>query len=338
MSEKSFTALDRGGSAAISSSVEAIESEVGERVRETNIEYEGGELLRCTYSVVTSRVGAELLQEMKSFKISTDHGEIDLFEVLKIGDSIPVIIASGGPQYAAFFDRSGKMVKNELRIPEPKTPEDFAFFLHEVGHFTQVADETFLPGARINNVDYMQLIKGGQAAKKSFSSFSYAWFDVQNILPNIPRTAIRERFRTTFDRFLLKLPQIHEMFDQFYELEGERSELEGDRMRENGYAPLPPGQESEREKELLRLIEELILTIPMQEILFFLTEPVRHYERDATRRAVVWLKSFGEHLKIAALSRLDDAGTEQLFSSLDTYNHGCVKGVIAKGEPEGASV
>lgn len=331
MSEKYFDEKNQKDSAIESTS---IESGIGERARETNIEYEDGESLRCAYTVLVSRVGTELVQEMTSLKISTQHGEIDVFDLLNIGGSIPVHIVSGEARYVAFFDRSGKMVKQELRIPEPKTREDLALFLHEVGHFAQVSDHAFLSGARINNVDYMQLIKGGQAAKKGFSSFSYAWFDVQKILPNIPRTAIRERFRRSFDEFMLRLPQIQEMFDQFYELEGERCELEGERMRENGYAPLPPGQESEREKELLRLIGELVLTIPMQEILFFLTEPIRHYERDATRRAVIWLKSFGEQLGISALSRLDDAGTRKLFESLDTYNHGCANGFATEGDLE----
>lgn len=324
---------------AASGSAEAIESEAGEQVRETSIEYEGGESLRCTYTVNTSRVRTELVQEMTSFTISTDQGEIDLFEVLKIKGAISVkIVARGDSEFVQMVNRDGDVMRYELRIPEPKTPEDFALFLHEVGHFAQNMDEDSSSERRMNQKEYMRLIKGGQeVAKKGFNGLSHEWSRVHNIFPRIPRTVIRKRFQASFDRFVSELPQLDELFGRFYELEVERSDLEGIRLMKDSDLLSPANQASEREKELSRLIDELIPTIPIQEILFFLTEPIRHYERDATRRAVVWLKSFGEHLKISALSRLDDVGTRHLFSNLDTYSHGCVKGVIDEGS-EGASV
>lgn len=304
-------------------------TEIGEREVESVIEYGNEQRLRCVYKIITTKVGTEFIQNMVSFIISTPQGEINLFDALHIDESILVkIVSREDGQCVAFFDRSGTLVKQELHISEPKTAEDFALLLHEVGHLAQNVDEDFLLESGVNNTQYMRLIAGGQAAEQGFRAFSYAWFNVRKVLLSIPRTAIRERFRDSFDGFLLKLPEIFTLFDQFYELEGERCELEARRIDENGPASEIKDQETEREKELEQLIRAVASKIPMQEIAFFLTEPIRHRERDATHRAVVWLKSFGEQLGIQSLQQLDDAGTRRLFVSLDSYNHGCVKGVI----------
>lgn len=315
------------------------ERSTAERDVVTQINYENGERLSCKYSIRESLMRGKTVREMLSFTVSTQHGEIDIFERLGISGVVPVkIVPIGESEYASFFDQDGELVSRELLIPEPNNPESLAIFFHEAGHFSQEDDSGFLPGSRIGHLDYMNLIAAGQAAEKSFENFSYAWFDVRKCLPKIPRGAIRKRFVKRFDDFLLQLPIINTFFDRYYELECERSELEAHRMNGDHYGHLLADQEAEREKDLLRMISIIISNIPMQEILFFITEPIRYYERDATLRAVSELKKLGDELQVTTLSRLNDVGTKQLFLSLDTYSHGCVKGVIVEKGSEGASV
>jgi hypothetical protein len=298
-----------------------------EKTLSAEIDYENGEHVRSTYTVRESIVHGETMREILSLTISTEYGSIDLFKELGIADANPVLpvrIMQKGGAYSQFFDRRGVRVGHELRVTEPNSPESLSLFLHETGHFAQYKDENFLNKSSLSDDEHKQLVKAGRAARNGFASFSHAWLDIEHVIPKISRELIRQRFRESFDRFLLNLSEVSVLFDQFYELEGERCELEASRLKENGYLPLVKGQETEREKELLREIEFLTQRVPMQEILFFITEPIRYYERDATRRALLWMSEFGTKLRVSSLRDLSDAGSRQLFDSLDTYNHGCV--------------
>lgn len=62
----------------------------------------------------------------------------------------------------------------------------------------------------------------------------------------------------------------------------------------------------------------------IEELLFFVSEPAMIRERDATRRALLWIREIGEQAALPSMANLEDEGGEDLLKSLSTYSVGCV--------------
>lgn len=303
-----------------------------EEHRIRHFELRNGERVTCRYSVLKSKDSE--LGRCGQLVIEANGKTIDLRELAGVPVDFPIFFSKDENHISTGEGVDGGTVPTAGIVKMPDTFEQVAVILHEFGHIKQFDDSAY----RSQHVGFVASKELARARDGLRLNSSEGILNALTIgtkrLHTISESMIRERFRPEFRVFLQQLDAVNvegirkdlqEIMKECIDLEERYSEKfeESGEFDEERYAT--------EKRALADREKKLFLEIPKERILFFLTEPERTDERDATRRALIWIQYIGRALSLLSLADSSDEGAERLFLGLETYSFGCVQEPKEKG-------
>jgi hypothetical protein len=298
-----------------------------ETKHEARIELRDGSSFVCEYKVLAVPERGEPRRKITELVIVTDKGRFDVHEITGLPKDFPIFIAEDEKRCIVRSEN----ISEELRVGEPVSVIEIATILHEIGHYAQYEDVSFSENMVLG--EDQEVLDGITRAirKKRGISFAAQLGDVRRVLEHLPLKNIRPRFRKKFLVFVSRLDEIDTLSDEIEEqailLADKIHDLldEKETAKENGTYEMSKERFDRLDKEMEERENEIFNQPLIKELLFFVSEPERILERDATRRALTWLKEIGEKASLPSFAELEkEEGGEFLFEALSTYSFGCV--------------
>ncbi len=302
-------------------------------------ELRDGEKIECVYTVLPPTEAGKP-ERLGRIILRKNGKEIDLRMLAGISQDIPILLTNERKDSVIYAREGNKRKVQHVSVNEPVTFENIAVLLHELGHVAQT-DEFDDPLQHVE-IENIKLLKTLAYRTLELTSTKLSLLRVaQDLFSRITVKDIRPRFLEEFFRLKSALESIN-----ILALEEKYQKVLHDKflITEKYAEILNRTDELDKDVYLAELAkfrkheEDIFIDIPLDRIRFFLAEPIRALERDATRRALIWMQEIGRQLGLSSLRDNSDQGSEWLFAGLETYTHNCVleKSLISLVETVGS--
>ena len=295
--------------------------------REAKIELRDGRsfLCKCVIEKGEEKPGQEKRPDrLIGIILVNESGRIDLREMTGLPNEFPVFESE---QYRPCLVMGAEIGEEEIHVKPLLNIENLAIFLHEAGHYVQYKDEEFLRHLLDGKDKNFLEETSGAVEREDWLLLAKQWPKTKEIFLTMSLKNIRRRFHSSFLDFQRDLLRLDGLFEEYLGLDNAFWELQKELQEAYDQDPnVDTGKFEELEVKNRGRQKAIVAELPIERIKFFLYEPTRIKELDATRRAIIWLRKIGRELQLNELKQRDNQGTEALLDKfLPTYSTGCIE-------------
>ncbi len=253
---------------------------------------EQGEFV-VTSQATTREIGLDhrdrMRYELTAWSLVTKEGKnINVFELIQ--PTKPVYITEGFEHY--FYDAE----KGYAEIPPLSSLKNIAVAMHELGHMKQYEEAFF---------QKLWKMEKDRMARKPLPSVSY-WPEIKEKIGSIQENAsVKEAFQLD-QNIIDQLEGAYQAYEDFFDSIPEDEEETGGKVRELDR------RQAEVERQFLDIIRNNETAIRN-----FLNYPQIILERNATKRALTWLRTLRDEYHVPIVQ--GNSGVKYLKESLETY-------------------